>query len=49
MNGTAKKRTDTSIDAMRIGRISTARPIHSRRPAREVMGVSLTAYVTNCC
>ncbi len=43
MNGTAKNRTDTSIEAMRMGRISTASPIHSRRPARGVMTVSLTA------
>ena len=34
MSGTAKKSTETSIETMSSGRQSTARAVHSRRPAR---------------
>jgi hypothetical protein len=45
MCGTAKKRTDTSIDTMSSGRVSTASAVHSRRPAREGAGVKVWCRV----
>src|SRR3954451_24344664 len=49
MCGTAKKRTETSIETMSRGRQRTASAVHSRRPARvEVLTDEDTGTLTIC-